>query len=180
MRGARPHQCGLVVAAVGQFDGGFGRALDDVEVSDDVAGVVPDEARASAARHGEDVARPDIAYQLCGSDVDHRGARFLEQFDGGFLVRRQIATRRHGAFCRLARTEPGLDGGQKLPQQHERGNAGGDEEPATDKVVLWRARVRVGVAHEKSPVEGNQRHSPLGRQRGGRSVTADSGKKWIS
>ena len=37
-------------------------ALDDVEVGDDVAGVVPDEARASAARHGEHVARPDIAY----------------------------------------------------------------------------------------------------------------------
>jgi hypothetical protein len=91
-----------------------------VEVGDDVAGVVPDKARASAARHGEDVARPDVAYQLCGGDVDHRGARFLEQFDGGFLVRRQIATRRHGAICRLARTEPGLDGGQELPQQHER------------------------------------------------------------
>lgn len=25
---------------------------------------------------------------------------------------------------------------------------------------------------------GNQRHSPLGRQRGGRGVKADSGKKW--
>jgi hypothetical protein len=82
---------------------------------------------------------------LRGGDVDHRGARFFEQFDGGFLVRRQIATRHHGAFCCLARTEPGLDGRQKLPQQHERGNTGGDEEPAPDEAVRRGALVQVEI-----------------------------------
>src|SRR5690606_2340503 len=74
VRWARPHQRGLVVAAVGKLDGGFGRALDDVEVGDDMAGVVPNEARSRATGHGEDIARPDVAHQLRGGDVDHRGA----------------------------------------------------------------------------------------------------------
>ena len=39
--GLIPTSAASVVAAVGQFDGGFGRAPDDVEVGDDVAGVVP-------------------------------------------------------------------------------------------------------------------------------------------
>jgi hypothetical protein len=64
-----------------------------VEVGDDVAGVVPDEARAGAARHGEDVARPDVAHHSCGSDEHHRGARFLEQFDGGSIVGRKSSRR---------------------------------------------------------------------------------------
>jgi hypothetical protein len=59
----------------------------------------------------------------------------LEQFDGGLFVSGQIATRRHGALCRFARTEPGLDGGQELPQQHECGNARSDEEPAPDEMI---------------------------------------------
>jgi hypothetical protein len=58
--------------------------LDDVEVGHHVAGIVPDEAGAGAARHGKDIARPDVTHQLRRGDVNHRPARFLEQFDGGF------------------------------------------------------------------------------------------------
>ena len=57
-----------------------------------------------------------------------------------------------------------------------RGDLAADEKATIE--LCEESRASVGVAHEKSPVEGNQRHSPLGRQRGGRSVTADSGKKW--
>jgi hypothetical protein len=36
--------------------------LDHVEVGDHVAGIVPDEAGAGAARHGKDIARPDVTH----------------------------------------------------------------------------------------------------------------------
>ncbi len=62
VRWARPHQRGLVVAAIGEFDRGFRSTLDDVEVGDDVAGIVPDKARTGAARHGKDIACPDVAH----------------------------------------------------------------------------------------------------------------------
>jgi hypothetical protein len=49
--GARAHQRGVKGALVGQRHLGAVGALDDVEVGDDVAGVVPHEARAGAAWH---------------------------------------------------------------------------------------------------------------------------------
>ena len=60
----------------------------------------------------------------------------------------QIATRRDGAFGGFARTEPGLDGGQELPEQHECGNASGDEEPPPDELIRsWALWVRIVVSH---------------------------------
>ncbi len=51
------------------------RALDDVEVGDDVPLVVPHEARAGAARHRVVVHGEEVAAHLDGGDVDHRRAR---------------------------------------------------------------------------------------------------------
>ncbi|MDR8580706.1 hypothetical protein XC71_24520, partial [Klebsiella pneumoniae] len=41
-------------------------------------------------------------------------------------------------------TEPGFDGGQELPQQHECGDAASDDEPAPDESIRLRAAVGVG------------------------------------
>ncbi|WP_327021625.1 hypothetical protein [Kluyvera ascorbata] len=41
-------------------------------------------------------------------------------------------------------TEPGFDGGQELPQQHECGDAASDDEPAPDESIRRRATVGVG------------------------------------
>ncbi|OUC57323.1 hypothetical protein MWQ_19074, partial [Acinetobacter seifertii] len=123
-----------------------------------MAGIVPDEAGAGAARHGKDIARPDVTHQLRRGDVNHRPARFLEQLDGGLLVCRQITTRCHRALGRFARTEPGFDGRQELPQQHECGDAASDDEPAPDESVRRRAAVEVGVGHAILLVEISARH----------------------
>lgn len=50
------------------------RGLDGtfVEVGHNVAGIVPDEAGAGAARHGKDIARPDVAHQLRGGATEPR------------------------------------------------------------------------------------------------------------
>ncbi len=156
--GAGAHQRSLIIATVGQFDRGRRCPLDDVEVGHHVAGIVPDEAGAGAARHGKDIARPDVTHQLRRGDVNHRPARFLEQLDGGLLVCRQITTRCHRALGRFARTEPGFDGRQELPQQHECGDAASDEEPAPDESVPRRAAVEVGVGHAILLVEISTRH----------------------
>ncbi|MCY1435061.1 hypothetical protein D9M71_511410 [compost metagenome] len=52
----------LIIATVGQFDRGRRCPLDHVEVGHHVAGIVPDEAGAGAARHGKDIARPDVTH----------------------------------------------------------------------------------------------------------------------
>ncbi len=156
--GAGAHQRSLIIATVGQFDRGRRCPLDDVEVGHHVAGIVPDEAGAGAARHGKDIARPDVTHQLSRGDVNHRPARFLEQLDGGLLVCRQITTRCHRSLGRFARTEPGFDGRQELPQQHECGDAASDDEPAPDESVRRRAAVEVGVGHAILLVEISARH----------------------
>src|SRR5690606_19949552 len=104
--------------------------------------------RARPERKGKDVARPGMANQLERLNVDHRCSGLLEQFDGGLFISGQIATRRDGALGSFARTEPGLDGGQKLPEQHECGNASGDEEPPPDELIRsWALWVRIVVSH---------------------------------
>src|SRR5690554_893270 len=119
-----------------------------MKVGNDVTGVIPDETRTRPAWHGKDVARPSIAHQLGRRDVDYRCSGLLEQFDGGLFISGQIATRRNGALGGFARTEPGLDGGQKLPEQHECGNASGDEEPPPDELIRsWALWVRIVVSH---------------------------------
>ena len=141
-------QRGLVIAAVGQLDRGIRRPLDHMKVGNDMTGVIPDETRTRPARHGKDVARPGIAHQLGRRDVDHRCSGLLEQFDGGLFISGQIATRRDGALSGLARTEPGLDGGQELPEQHECGNARSDEEPPPDEMIRsWALWVRIVVSY---------------------------------
>src|SRR5690606_7357566 len=72
-------------------------------------------------------------------------------------LRGQIATRRDGALGGFARTEPGLDGGQELPEQPECGNASSDEEPPPDELIQnWGLWVRIGVSHEGGFLYSNQ------------------------
>ena len=76
------------------------RVLDDVEVGDDVAVLVPDEARAGALRHLLDVEVPEIALHRQRGDVDDGGLGLLVDLDVGFLDLGQVAARRDGAGCR--------------------------------------------------------------------------------
>jgi hypothetical protein len=91
---ARTHQRGRIVPAVRELDRGLGRAGDDVHVRDDVPLLVPHEARAGAARHARDVARPEIDDAVARGDVDHRPLPRLEHADVLLLLRGQRAARR--------------------------------------------------------------------------------------
>ncbi|VUD75082.1 hypothetical protein MET9862_05722 [Methylobacterium symbioticum] len=108
---------------------GLGGRLDDVVVGDDVPGGVPDEAGA-----GLGVAALALLLLLVveahqglpprcplREDVDHRGARPLEQRDGAGLRGREVAARRHRPR-RLGREqerrEIGLGDEQREQDQH--------------------------------------------------------------
>src|SRR5437870_5656238 len=73
--------------------GGVG-AADDVGVGDDVAAIVPDEARARAGRHLADVPAED--FTLKGRNVDDRVARLFVDGDGRLLILGQVAAWRYG------------------------------------------------------------------------------------
>ncbi|MCA9727676.1 MAG: hypothetical protein KC729_08330, partial [Candidatus Eisenbacteria bacterium] len=84
------------------FDGGLViepdphplRLVDDVEVGDHVARLVPDEACSGAALAGTAAGRGDVG--AFGEDVDHRRRRILEERDRVLFGRREVAARGHG------------------------------------------------------------------------------------
>src|SRR5688572_28231031 len=93
MRGTGADQLGPVIAAVVQPHLRLRRAAHHVVVRDDVPVVVPDEARARAARDAEHVARPQVAYELGGGDEDYRAFRALEELDGALLIGGEVPAR---------------------------------------------------------------------------------------
>jgi len=64
-----------------------------MEVGDDVAELVPDEAGARALRHARDVAIEEVAHVLRRRDVDDRRADALEHADRVALVGRERTSR---------------------------------------------------------------------------------------
>jgi hypothetical protein len=119
--GKRAHQLGGVAGLVGQRHARRAAALDDVEVGDDVALVVPHEAGAGAARHLHHVHAEHVALRLQRGDVHHRGRDALEEIDVGLLVGGQWPARhdraRWGGFVGAAfdagRRDQQGDGGQR-------------------------------------------------------------------
>jgi hypothetical protein len=102
-------QLGVVGALVGQRHLGAVGALDDVEVGDDVAGRVPDEAGAGAARHLLHVQLKTVALRGQRGDVHHAGRGLCGRARCGPVRRRparRAAPPRAAASVRLS-TKPG-------------------------------------------------------------------------
>ena len=133
--GTGAHQHRAVAAAVVEAHQRLRGALDHMVVGHYMPQVVPDEARAGAFGHAEDVARPDVHHPLPGGDIDHRGAGAFEDLDGGLLVRGQVATRRDRSRLCGQPHQVMLDQRQELPQ-HEQQHQGPEDQAQAGEIGI--------------------------------------------
>ncbi len=119
---ARADEPRRVVAPIGQTHACARGAIHDVQVGDDVTLLVPEESGARAARHGHDVARPEVEHALAGRDVDDRRLGVLEEGDVGLLFGGQRAARHDGPQAGLRRQGHGGsqgEGGEQAEQERD-------------------------------------------------------------
>ena len=95
---ANTDQRGGKLATVSKLDLRFGGALDDMEICDNMAGLVPYETRAGTARHAIDIACPEIGHPLPCRYEDDGLACVPEQVDCRTFICAKIASRSDDAW----------------------------------------------------------------------------------
>jgi len=135
---------GGVAGSVIKSDLRGGGGLNDVEVGDDVALLVPDEAGAGAFGDFGGAVGPRVdAAGFGGDENDGRGG-VLEYFDGGFFVVHEVAARGDGARCGGGGEEPIAEEGPTVHGEDDGEEDGEEDHEASEAADVVEVGLVVG------------------------------------